>query len=129
MASDIAKLMRVLGHGSFAVVGHDRGAYVALRTALDYPLRTNHLVILDAVPIGEALARATATFAERWWHWFFFAQPDKPERAILVDPDAGIRPSRTRWAARTPRTSAERFTIRPRSMRQAGGRRLDSREP
>ncbi len=23
-----------------------------------------------------------------WWHWFFFAQPDKPERAILADPDA-----------------------------------------
>ncbi|MDQ3028589.1 MAG: alpha/beta hydrolase, partial [Actinomycetota bacterium] len=22
------------------------------------------------------------------WHWFFFAQPDKPERAILGDPDA-----------------------------------------
>ena len=88
MASDIAELMDVLGHGSFAVVGHDRGAYVALRTALDHPDRTTHLVILDAVPIGEALARATATFAERWWHWFFFAQPDKPERAILADPEA-----------------------------------------
>ena len=29
MASDIAELMDILGHGSFAVVGHDRGAYVA----------------------------------------------------------------------------------------------------
>lgn len=27
-------------------------------------------------------------FAKAWWHWFFFAQPDKPERAILADPDA-----------------------------------------
>jgi haloacetate dehalogenase len=88
MASDIAELMRILGHRSFAVVGHDRGAYVALRTALDHPGRTTHLVILDAVPIGEALARATSTFAERWWHWFFFGQPDKPERAILADPEA-----------------------------------------
>ena len=88
MASDIAELMDVLGHGAFALVGHDRGAYVALRTALDHQGRTTHLVILDAVPIGEALARATATFAERWWHWFFFAQPDKPERAILADPEA-----------------------------------------
>jgi haloacetate dehalogenase len=88
MAADIAGLMRTLGHETFAVVGHDRGAYVALRTAMDHGDRTTHLVILDAVPIGEALARATATFAERWWHWFFFGQPDKPERAILADPDA-----------------------------------------
>jgi haloacetate dehalogenase len=67
MAADIVELMRVLGHGTFAVAGHDRGAYVALRTALDYQDRTTHLVILDAVPIGEALARATSTFAQRWW--------------------------------------------------------------
>ena len=35
------------------------------------------LVILDAVPIGEALAQR-ALFAQPWWHWFFFAQPDTP---------------------------------------------------
>jgi haloacetate dehalogenase len=23
-----------------------------------------------------------------WWHWFFFAQPEKPERSINADPDA-----------------------------------------
>ena len=92
MASDIAELMRVLGHRTFAVVGHDRGAYVGLRIALDHAHATTHLVILDAVPIGEALARATATFAERWWHWFFFGQPDKPERAILADPEAWYQP-------------------------------------
>jgi haloacetate dehalogenase len=88
MAADVVKLMRVLGHDAFAVVGHDRGAYVALRVALDYQELVTRLVILDAVPIGEALARARSTFAQRWWHWFFFAQPDKPERAILADPDA-----------------------------------------
>jgi haloacetate dehalogenase len=43
------------------------------------------------VPIGEALARADARFAAAWWHWFFFAQPDKPERAITADPDAWYR--------------------------------------
>jgi haloacetate dehalogenase len=40
------------------------------------------------VPILEALERCNARFAERWWHWFFFGQPEKPERAILADPDA-----------------------------------------
>jgi haloacetate dehalogenase len=88
MAGDAVGLMRSLGHERFAVVGHDRGAYVALRTALDHPGAVSHLAILDVVPIGEALARTNARFAQRWAHWFFFGLPDKPERAILCDPDA-----------------------------------------
>ncbi len=40
------------------------------------------------MPILEALERCDARFATAWWHWFFFAQPDKPERAILAGPDA-----------------------------------------
>jgi haloacetate dehalogenase len=87
MAHDVTELMTHLGHDRFAAVGHDRGAYVALRLALDNPDAITHLVVLDAIPIGEALRRADATFAEKWWHWFFYAQPDKPERAILADPD------------------------------------------
>jgi len=46
---------------------------------------------MDGVPISEALARCDATFAREWFHWFFFAQPDKPERAILADPDSWYR--------------------------------------
>jgi len=88
MARDAVALMRVLGHERFAIVGHDRGAYAALRTALDHPASVAHLAILDAVPIGEALARADARFAQAWPHWFFFGLADKPERAILSDPDA-----------------------------------------
>ncbi len=88
MAADVVALMRRLGHERFAVVGHDRGSYVATRLALDHPQAVSALAVLDCVPIGEALARADATFAAAWWHWFFFAQPDKPERAILPDPDA-----------------------------------------
>jgi haloacetate dehalogenase len=88
MAGDVLELMRLLGLPKFAVVGHDRGAYVAFRTALDHPEAVSHLVVLDAVPIAEALRRADARFAQAWWHWFFFAQPSIPERAILADPDA-----------------------------------------
>ncbi len=88
MAADMLALMRHLGHESFAVVGHDRGSYVALRLALDHPAAVSALAVLDSIPIGEALARCTDRFATAWWHWFFFAQPDKPERAILADPDA-----------------------------------------
>ncbi len=88
MAGDVLSLMRSLGHERFAVVGHDRGSYVALRLALDAPQAVCRLAVLDCVPIGEALARAGPRFATAWWHWFFFAQPDKPERAILADPQA-----------------------------------------
>jgi haloacetate dehalogenase len=43
---------------------------------------------MDCIPITEHLRRADARFATSWWHWFFFAQPDIPERVINADPDA-----------------------------------------
>ncbi|MEU4526186.1 alpha/beta hydrolase [Amycolatopsis sp. NPDC024027] len=88
MAADCVALMRHLGHEEFFVAGHDRGAYVATRLALDHPDVVCGAAILDAVPIGEALARCDARFAREWYHWFFFAQPEKPERVITADPDA-----------------------------------------
>jgi haloacetate dehalogenase len=88
VAGDLVALMRHLGHEQFSVVGHDRGCYVALRGALDHPDAITRLVVIDGVPISEALARCDAEFARRWWHWFFLAQPDVPERVILADPDA-----------------------------------------
>jgi haloacetate dehalogenase len=95
MARDCVALMRSLGHERFAVVGHDRGAYVALRCALDHPASVTALAVLDAVPIGEAVARADAKFASAWWHWFFFGQTEKPaERVISADPEAWYRPNR-----------------------------------
>ncbi|WP_029433850.1 alpha/beta fold hydrolase [Blastococcus sp. URHD0036] len=88
MAADVVALMAGLGHDRFAVVGHDRGSYVALRLALDHPAAVSHLAVVDCIPVVEHLDRADARFATAWWHWFFFAQPDKPEQAIGADPDA-----------------------------------------
>jgi haloacetate dehalogenase len=87
VAADLVRLMNVLGHPVFSAVGHDRGSYVALRLALDHPGVISRLVVMDGVPISEALARCDAKFARDWYHWFFFAQPDKPERAIAADPE------------------------------------------
>ena len=81
-------LMRELGFPRFAVAGHDRGAYTAFRLAMDHPDAVSTLAVLDAVPILDALERCDQRFARQWWHWFFFAQAEKPERAILADPDA-----------------------------------------
>jgi haloacetate dehalogenase len=92
MAGDIRALMRALGHERFAVAGHDRGSYVALRLALDHPEAVTHAAFLDGVPISEHLARMGVDFARQWWHWFFFAQTEKPaERVISADPDAWYR--------------------------------------
>jgi haloacetate dehalogenase len=88
MAGDCIALARALGHERFAIVGHDRGAYVAFRAALDHPRAIAALAVLDAIPIADALARTDATFAQAWWHWFFLGQTDKPaERLISTDPD------------------------------------------
>jgi haloacetate dehalogenase len=87
-ARDCVALMQRLGFDRFAIVGHDRGAYTAFRAAMDHPDRISHLAVLDGVPILEALERCDARFARAWWHWFFFGQKGKPERAILADPDA-----------------------------------------
>jgi haloacetate dehalogenase len=92
MAADCIALMSTLGHERFAVVGHDRGCYVAQRAALDHPDRITHLTVMDGIPIGEALARSDATFATKWWHWFFYGQIAKPaESYISADPDAWYR--------------------------------------
>jgi haloacetate dehalogenase len=100
MARDCLALMHGLGHERFAVVGHDRGAYVALRLALDHPAAVHRLVILDAVPIGEALARCDARFAASWWHWFFLGQTAKPaERVISADPEAWYQTGPARMGA------------------------------
>jgi haloacetate dehalogenase len=92
MARDAVALMAAVGHERFFLAGHDRGCYVAFRTALDHPDAVSALAVLDGVPIGEALARADARFAALWWHWFFLGQTSKPaERVICADPDAWYR--------------------------------------
>ncbi|MDU5836998.1 MAG: alpha/beta hydrolase [Pantoea sp.] len=91
-AKDCIELMRHLGFARFALVGHDRGSYTAYRAALDYPDSITRLAVLDSVPILEALERCNERFARQWYHWFFFAQPEKPERAILADPDQWYGP-------------------------------------
>jgi haloacetate dehalogenase len=96
MAADVAGLMRALGHERFAVVGHDRGALVAFRCAMDHPDAVSKMVVMDGVPVVEALERADWRFAASWWHWWFLGQTDKPaERVIGADPDTWYRAALT----------------------------------
>ena len=92
VANDMLAVARYLGHERFILAGHDRGSYVALRLALDHPEVVDKLILMDCLPISEHLRRADARFATAWWHWFFFAQPDVPERVINADPAAWYLP-------------------------------------
>jgi haloacetate dehalogenase len=96
MARDTVALMRTLGYEQFAVAGHDRGALVAFRTAMDHPDAVTALAVLDGgLPVVEHLERCDARFAAAWWHWFFLGQTDKPaERVICADPEAWYKPDR-----------------------------------
>ncbi|MBP3977338.1 alpha/beta fold hydrolase [Microbacterium sp. BLY] len=92
VAADIRAVAARLGHDRFRLVGHDRGSYVALRLTLDHPEAVTQVALLDCLPITEHLRRCDAAFATRWWHWFFFAQPEIPERVIGADPEAWYAP-------------------------------------
>jgi haloacetate dehalogenase len=99
VADDLAALMAHLEHDQFGVVGHDRGGHVAFRLAMDNPSHVTRLVIINAVPIIEALERCDARLAERWFNWFFYAQPELPERVISSDPVAWYRPNADQMGA------------------------------
>lgn len=87
MARDQALAMATLGFERFHLVGHDRGARVSHRLALDHPERVRSLTVLDIAPTLHMYERTDQAFALAYWHWFFFPQPEPlPERLIGADP-------------------------------------------
>ena len=62
MAVDVVAAMRALGHRRFAVVGHDRGALVAARAAIDHPDVVTRLAVMDGLP-GEVATALLSFFA------------------------------------------------------------------
>ena len=56
----LVALMAALGYDHFAVVGHDRGARVGYRLALDHPSHVASYASLAVVPILDAGARIGA---------------------------------------------------------------------
>lgn len=83
MATDQIEVMAALGFEAFSVAGHDRGARVAHRMALDYPSKVQRLAVLDIVPTHHVLHNIKKEWALASYHWFFMAQPyDFPERLL-----------------------------------------------
>lgn len=89
MARDMVELMHALGHETFRVVAHDRGARVAHRLALDHPQLVSKLAVMDVIPTLEHFERTDMAFAMGYYHWFWFAQPHPfPENVISAAPEA-----------------------------------------
>lgn len=87
MAQDQVEVMQSLGFSEFEVVGHDRGARVAHRMALDHAEKITKLALLDIVPTSTALANVNKEMATAAFNWFFSIQPDGlPERLIGAEP-------------------------------------------
>jgi haloacetate dehalogenase len=90
MAGELVELMAALGHERFAVVGHDRGARVAYRLALDHPERVTRAGVINILPTVEQFERMGAGPSLGFWPWFLLAQPAPfPERMVGADP-AGL---------------------------------------
>lgn len=92
MSEDNIEVMGQLGFKRFGVVGHDRGARVAFRMALDHPAAIERMVALDIVPTHHVLSNVPLGWALESYHWFFLAQKAPyPEHLICSDLDYYIR--------------------------------------
>tara|TARA_B100000513_G_scaffold123367_1_gene54653 strand:- start:112 stop:1023 length:912 start_codon:yes stop_codon:yes gene_type:complete len=100
MARDLVRVMTDLGHQTFTVVGHDRGARVGHRLSMDSPDRVTRFCSLDVVPTGSVWQRANKNWAMGSFHWLFLAQPyPRPETMINHDPDYFLTWLLESWSA------------------------------
>ena len=99
MAKDMVDVMRQMGHEHFFVAGHDRGARVCHRMALDFPEKVLKAAVLDIIPTYEMFKKIDQSIATAYYHWFFLIQ-DKgvPEHLIGLDPDFYLKDKLNRWS-------------------------------
>ncbi len=100
MARDMVEMMTALGYSDFFVAGHDRGARVTHRMALDYPDKIKKACVMDIAPTYHMFKTTDQDFATGYYHWFFLIQPDGlPEHLISADPTYYLTEKLKRWSA------------------------------
>jgi haloacetate dehalogenase len=98
MAAELAHVMAELGLERLSVVGHDRGARVAYRMALDHPQRVERLCVLNIVPTVDQFERMAVDAALDYYPWFFLAQPAPfAERLIAAEAEYFLRHTLDSW--------------------------------
>lgn len=92
MADEQLAVMRALGHKTFSLVGHDRGARVARRLAMDHPEVVDQLVVMDVIPALDFYDLSNAEIAQDYFYFSFLTQDHPvPEHLISGDPEAFLR--------------------------------------
>jgi haloacetate dehalogenase len=98
MARDIVGLADRLGFDRFNILGHDRGARVTYRLALDHPDRVIRVGIIEVIPTADFWRAWNAELAYKAYHWTFLAQPAPlPEMLIAANPVAYVEHSLRNW--------------------------------
>ncbi len=120
MALDMAELMRALGHRRYSVVGHDRGARVAHRLALDHAQAVERVAVLDIVPTHTVFRDTGKELAAAYWHWFFFQVPDLPEIMLANSAEPFLRNMFRALAWRTDAIEEPMFAEYLRAFRLPG---------
>jgi haloacetate dehalogenase len=95
----MVEVMTQFGYKEFNVAGHDRGARVTHRMALDHPGRVRKACVMDITPTLHMFGTTDQEFATGYYHWFFLIQPDGlPEHMIGLDPDYYLRSKISKWS-------------------------------
>jgi pimeloyl-ACP methyl ester carboxylesterase len=123
MAQDVVDVLDTLGLGAVALVGHDRGARVAHRFALDHPRRLTHLVLLDIAPTYDVFMTVDRHNALARWHWFFQQLPDLPEALVAGREEIYLRYLYKMWAHDPAAIEEDAVAEYVRCFRQAGAMR------
>jgi haloacetate dehalogenase len=99
MAADMIAVMAALGHDSFLLAGHDRGARVAYRLALDHPQAVRKLALLDIVSTRAVYEMHSMALAAAYFHWYFLIQPAPfPETLIGAEPRFYLETIFRKWS-------------------------------
>ncbi len=87
LTADVMGLIRAFGEERAIIVGHDWGAAVAWRFAMDYPQAVEKLVICNVPhPARFAEGLRSPRQLRKSWYIFFFQLPWLPERVLGRDP-------------------------------------------
>jgi haloacetate dehalogenase len=109
MANDIVDLLKALGVGRMALVGHDRGARVATRLVKDHPDLVDRLVVMDNVPTRIVAREMNAKVAREYWFFMFHQIPDLPEALIAGREETWLRHFFSDWCHDPMTISGEAF--------------------
>ncbi|MFE6337570.1 alpha/beta fold hydrolase [Streptomyces sp. NPDC057806] len=83
MGRDVVRLAAELGHDRFTLAGHDRGALVAFRTAMDHPQTVARALFLDVLPTLDMWDALRGVSGAVGFHLYLMAQaPGLPEEMI-----------------------------------------------